>query len=220
MIFGSKRSVAALLLYMLSGWLIGCGPKPATLIVEPPQPREPIAVIEPDPVNETNTENGSVRIDLPHEEPDPDPATVQAHVTEVQAPPLLHKVRWGHETLYTIALWYTGKGSNWRRLAAANPDIKPRRMRIGDTIRIPDALLTKRRPMPANYLRPAPKPKPNQVKKPPSQPAPQPVEPIEAPPLYGPVEQAPALYGPVGDEPQVSPDERSDLPVPLEPIRE
>ena len=106
-----------------------------------------------------------------------------------------HKVRWQHETLFSIALWYTGSGQNWKRLAQANPNIKPKRLHIGDTILIPEELLKTRRRMPPKDLKPAP-----QLVKPPPQP--------EKVTLYGPIEN----NGPAPDS------NKNDLPVPLETI--
>ena len=56
-----------------------------------------------------------------------------------------HKVRNHRETLFSIALWYTGMGANWPRLVEANPNIDPRRMRIGDTVLIPEKLMDRGR---------------------------------------------------------------------------
>ncbi|MFZ1983289.1 MAG: LysM domain-containing protein [Desulfatitalea sp.] len=59
-----------------------------------------------------------------------------------------HTVRSTGETLIAIARWYTGSGDNWVRIARANPEIKPQRIHIGDAIRIPEEIVTTRRPMP------------------------------------------------------------------------
>ncbi len=219
MILGSKLSLALLLFALTWGWLAGCGPKPVTRIVEPSLAWDSTAVVEPDAVVESDKENErqSVQNDNPYQDAlAPGPAASSGPITEVEKPSLVHKVRWGHETLYTIALWYTGSGNNWRRLAAANPEIRPRKMRIGTMVRIPGPLLTKRRPMPENYL----KPNPNRERKPAKQPPSKSVEPTESPPLYGPVEQPPALYGPVGVTPQTPAEEDRELPVPLETLDE
>jgi hypothetical protein len=59
-----------------------------------------------------------------------------------------HTVRDTGETFIAIARWYTGNGNNWARLAQANPDTDPQRIHIGDAIRIPEEIVTTRRPMP------------------------------------------------------------------------
>jgi hypothetical protein len=56
-------------------------------------------------------------------------------------------VRGTGETFIAIARWYTGNGNNWARLAQASPDIDPQRIHIGDVIRIPEEIVTTRRPM-------------------------------------------------------------------------
>jgi len=109
-------------------------------------------------------------------EPTPEPAPV---VTL-----FVHQVRWPRETLYAIANWYTGSGKNWRRLADANPNIIPQRIRIGDTIRIPESLLMTHQPMPPDFLRPKQSPKTT-----PRSPHAKPPGKVEEISLYGPVEQ-------------------------------
>jgi len=64
----------------------------------------------------------------------------------------VHKVTWRGETLSYISKWYTGKYTNWKRVAKANPRINPNRIRKGDEIVIPTHLLKRRRPMPKNYV--------------------------------------------------------------------
>lgn len=59
-----------------------------------------------------------------------------------------HTVRGTGETFIAIARWYTSNGNNWKRLVQANPDIDPQRIQIGDAIRIPEEIVTTRRPMP------------------------------------------------------------------------
>lgn len=59
-----------------------------------------------------------------------------------------HTVRWSGESLSLISKWYTGAHKNWRKLAEANPRIKPNIIKPGDTIWIPPALLKTRKPLP------------------------------------------------------------------------
>ena len=63
-----------------------------------------------------------------------------------------HKVRWPGETLIDMARWYTGSGYNWMRLVDANPSINPKKILIGTSIRIPEALLKTRQPMPRKFI--------------------------------------------------------------------
>jgi hypothetical protein len=184
--------LAALLCVLTWGWVAGCGPRPIDLRVESPQPETPTRMPGTDDVKKLPADR--------HE-------GTSANADTVVKPPLIHKVRWGHETLYSISLWYTGNGHFWRRIAAANPKIKPRRMRIGDTIRIPDTLLIRRRPMPEKFLNPAATRKRKK-----------PYDPDQTAPANGPEVQAPPLYGPVGDESPTPVEKHNELPVPLETL--
>jgi hypothetical protein len=51
-----------------------------------------------------------------------------------------------------IAAWYTPSWQNWKALAKANPGLDPKRIEVGDEIRIPEALLKTRKPMPSHFL--------------------------------------------------------------------
>jgi hypothetical protein len=59
-----------------------------------------------------------------------------------------HKVRWPGESLSLISSWYTGSSKNWRKLARVNPRLDPNRIKGGDVVRIPSALLKTRVPLP------------------------------------------------------------------------
>jgi hypothetical protein len=67
-----------------------------------------------------------------------------------------HQVCWPGESLSLIAKWYTGKYQNWQQLAVYNPQIDPKRIRIGQKILIPEDILITRDPLPrkvaAKYL--------------------------------------------------------------------
>jgi hypothetical protein len=67
----------------------------------------------------------------------------------------LHKVRWPEETLSHIAKWYTGTVKNWKAIAKINPELDLRDIGIGDTISIPEDLMTSHKPMPHSFLQPA-----------------------------------------------------------------
>jgi len=91
--------------------------------------------------------------------PPPEPVKPQPK-EEVKAPPppppepayIEHVVRWQGETLSLISKWYTGKFSNWKIIAEANPDLNPKRMRKGNIIKIPKELLRTQKPMPKSYV--------------------------------------------------------------------
>jgi hypothetical protein len=118
-----------------------------------------------------------------------------------EKPAYAHHVKWLHETLFSIALWYTGSGNNWKRLVDANPTIKPRRMRIGDVILIPEDILKTRQPMSAEFLKAFSRGKKSSQSSPPSDPL-----------------EEPQLYGPIDDDGQTKEKEASGLPVPLETL--
>ena len=103
------------------------------------------------------------------------PVGVQAPAPETPESPYVHVVRWRGETLSSIAAWYTASWKNWQALARANPEIDPNRIEIGDQIRIPEALLKTRKPMPSDSL-PAPAGKetvrPTPTRETPAKPAP------------------------------------------------
>lgn len=63
-----------------------------------------------------------------------------------------HRVRYSGETLAIIAKWYTGDADNWQALTKANPKLDPKRINVGDKIRIPRKLLNTRRPMTRSFV--------------------------------------------------------------------
>jgi hypothetical protein len=209
-ISGRYGRVAVLLGLIAWAGLAGCGPKPKALRTEPPQPE-----IQAQPME---TDAASKPMAGGEEDASADANAAKATDADAAAKSyLIHKVRWGHETLYSISTWYTGKGHYWERIAAENPEIQPRRMRVGDTIRIPEALLIRRLPMPETFMNPATAHEPKKSSTPkPSTPS-QKID-DSAPPLYGPVEQAPPLYGPVGEDAPAPEEKHDELAVPLETL--
>jgi len=87
-------------------------------------------------------------------------AVAKRHKTEKtqvsQAPPkpayFYHRVKYSGETLAIIAKWYTGDVENWQALTKANPKLDPKRINVGDKIRIPRKLLNTKRPMPRSFV--------------------------------------------------------------------
>ena len=63
-----------------------------------------------------------------------------------------HSVRYYGESVSIIAAWYTGSIDNWKALAAANPDINPNRIVVGNRILIPEDIMTRREPMPKEFV--------------------------------------------------------------------
>jgi hypothetical protein len=105
----------------------------------------------------------------------------------------IRTVTWPNESLSIIAAWYTGQIDNWKILVEANPELDPNRMRIGDTVRIPEQLLKTREPMPQDFVESlAPKPKPAKKAAPAEPPKP---SPAASPPPPSPEPEI-KLYGP------------------------
>ena len=106
----------------------------------------------------------------------------------------VHRVKWQGEILLIIASWYTGDMNNWKAIAKANPNLNPKKIAIGDKIRIPSALLITRKSMPKSYLTEFyAKPK---AKPPPPAPAPRPEPPKKKAQPEN--EKEPVLFGPKG----------------------
>lgn len=167
-------------------WLVGCGATATDIRNEREQVQHPsesgheVLV----PLEHKNPQSASEAVaegrpqDRPSGKTDAEPLA--------PAPYFTHVVRWPRETLYSIALWYTGKGAQWRELQQANPTVDPRRIRVGDTILIPEELIATRKPMPKKFLS-SMYPQKKQLPPPPGprQPAPESKE-VE---LFGPIEQ-------------------------------
>lgn len=68
-------------------------------------------------------------------------------------PEYIHTVTSRGETLGSIAEWYTGSAGNWTKIARANPRIKPRSLKLGQTILIPRTLVRTEQPMPGDSIR-------------------------------------------------------------------
>lgn len=53
----------------------------------------------------------------------------------------VYQTQWPHETFAGIAEWFTGDSENWKALAAANPNVRPKRIDAGTRILIPARLI-------------------------------------------------------------------------------
>jgi len=132
------RIAKGMLAFILIFIFTGCSYQPLSL---PPAPEEPPPAVEIKPetsVSEPVTPVAPKPSDL--EIPTPEPRFY------------LHKVRWPEETLSHIAKWYTGTVKNWKAIAKANPELDPKKIDVGDTISIPEDLLTSRKPMPYSFV--------------------------------------------------------------------
>ncbi len=110
----------------------------------------------------------------------------------------IHTVSWQGETLMAIARWYTGEGRKWVVIADANPNLEPKRMHVGDRIKIPADLLITRKPLP----RVKPAAKRRLPKSPPPEPKAVDVE----------------LFGPIVSRPATQDTDQVTHPAPLETI--
>ena len=61
----------------------------------------------------------------------------------------IHRVRSKNEHLDDIAKWYTGDGKNAPQLTNSTPGLSDRKLKVGEMVFIPDALVIKREEMPA-----------------------------------------------------------------------
>lgn len=59
----------------------------------------------------------------------------------------IHTVRHPGESLSLIADWYTGSWKNWPRIAAVNPGLSEKRLKLGSSIRIPEGLIRRTVPL-------------------------------------------------------------------------
>lgn len=136
--------------------------------------------------------------------PAPDTPALEIPVPEISEPrAYLHKVRWPEETLSHIASWYTGTINNWKAIAKVNPGLDPKKINVGDTISIPEDLLSSRKPMPRSFVRAS-----VQEKGVPLSSSKKESTPLESPKLFEPIESEPSsietdsaeLFGPVESE--------------------
>lgn len=63
-----------------------------------------------------------------------------------------HTVMYPGETLSLIARWYTGQSGNWEIILDHNGNLDPRRLRLGDLVKIPQELLVRDDSMPKAFV--------------------------------------------------------------------
>lgn len=137
MVCGKQQKIAKGLLALSLIWILNCCAYQHSPLQ--PAPEVPPAQVE-------------IKPETPVAVPDtpaleiPTPATPEPRF-------YLHKVRWPEETLSHIAKWYTGAVKNWNAIAKTNPELDPKKIDVGDTISIPEELLTSRKPMPHSFVR-------------------------------------------------------------------
>jgi hypothetical protein len=128
------------------------------------------------------------------------------HLATAKPPPpppepkyFTHTISRSGETYMAIARWYTGAAANWPLIAQANPGIDPQYLRLGLGIRIPEEIMTTRRPMPgpkrsASKAKKTAKPAAAKI----------PAQSIDMD-LYGPIEKPPAPAQPAPLTPELEP---------------
>ena len=182
--FVEQRKTVRILLVLSFIWILnGCAYQHPPLQPAPEVPPSPVEVKPETPVAVPDT-----------------PALEVTSPVEPKPRFYLHEVRWPEETLSHIAKWYTGTVKNWKAIAKANPELDIKKIDIGDTISIPEDLLTSRKPMPLSFVRSAARKKntsPSSSNKTST--------PFESPKLFKPIESEPSiietdaakLFGPV-----------------------
>jgi len=185
------RIVKGILALTLIWILNACVYQQPPLKPTPEEPPPPVEIKSETPVSEPLT-----------------PVTPEAETIVVAPKPLvfyLHKVRWPEETYSHIAKWYTGTVNNWKAIAKANPELDPKKIDIGDTVSIPEELLTSRKPMPHSFVRASSVRKKNTSLSSSKKTS----TPSDSPKLFGPIESEQSipetdsakLFGPVESEP-------------------
>ena len=78
---------------------------------------------------------------------DDEHASDQKNTPGLDSKVLVHVVQRRGETFRVIAMWYTGNAANGKKIAKANPNENPYRLRIGSHVDIPSELLKTQKPM-------------------------------------------------------------------------
>ena len=134
---GKQQKIAKGLLALSLIWILNCcAYQHPPLQPAPEEPPPPVEIRPETPVSEP-----MMPVEPKFETDTPEPRFY------------LHKVRWPEETLSHIAKWYTGAVKNWNAIAKTNPELDPKKIDVGDTISIPEELLTSRKPMPHSFVR-------------------------------------------------------------------
>ena len=71
---------------------------------------------------------------------------------EIEGGYMQHRVSYPGETLGLIADWYTGSISNWKKIAEHNPNLDIYRMRVGDTVLIPNVIVVQKAKFPESVV--------------------------------------------------------------------
>jgi hypothetical protein len=66
--------------------------------------------------------------------------------------PFTHIVEYPGENLGVIAQWHTGSVENWKTIAAENPSVNPRKLKVGDQVSIPRNIVVCTEDLPKEML--------------------------------------------------------------------
>lgn len=197
--FVKQQKTALVFLALTLVWIFSsCAYQQPRLQQAPEEPPPAVEIKPGTPVSEPMTPV----------EPESETAVIAPKTSDLEKPTtasrfFLHKVIWPEETLSHIAKWYTGKAKNWEAIVKLNPELDPKRIDIGDTISIPEDLLTTRKPMPHFFVQPASvhKKRTPQISS----------KEISSPP------ESPKLFGPIVSEPLAQKTDQASLFGPVEP---
>jgi len=136
----AKGLLALILIYIFAG----CAYQQPPLQPAPEEPPPAVEIKPETPISEPVTPESETAMVTPK------PSDLEIPTPEPRF--YLHKIRWPEETLSHIAKWYTGTVKNWIAIAKANPGLDPKKIDVGDTISIPEDLLTSRKLMPHSFV--------------------------------------------------------------------
>ena len=149
-----KRIRIQLILSLVGlAFIVVCAGCEATKIRAPEPVAIPGPVAAPEPVATPEPPQPVITEPKVAPTPQPPPPAPSPKAKLPGGPYFMHTVKWQGESLSTIAAWYTGTVRNWRILAEANPQVTdPKRIPIGDKVRIPAKMLRTRETMPEGFV--------------------------------------------------------------------
>jgi hypothetical protein len=156
---GSRRVVAlSVLVLAVVAMLAACASQPTTTeapVQTPPTPKAATDVTPPPPP-------ATAPAAPPPAKATPSPTTAPAAPPPAAAPAkpvspegttyFVHRVQHPGETVSIVAAWYLGDKMRFDVLAAANPEINPKLIKVGMRIRIPENMMKTREPMPKEFV--------------------------------------------------------------------
>jgi hypothetical protein len=156
---GSRRVVPlSVLVLAVVAMLAACASQPTTTeapVQTPPTPKAATDVTPPPPP-------ATAPAAPPPAKATPSPTTAPAAPPPAAAPAkpvspegttyFVHRVQHPGETVSIVAAWYLGDKMRFDVLAAANPEINPKLIKVGMRIRIPENMMKTREPMPKEFV--------------------------------------------------------------------